>query len=397
MDTPAEPRVEPEKKARRGLLRALGRGIRAGWLYIGATILLLFVFEAGINTLYHWDDFHNHPSRRFEAYRGADWVDAYVREELAVREGWAPFVHWRCEPREGRDLRIGGDGLRRTWTRATPHDPLRRTFRVFVFGGSTTWGTGVRDEYTVPSWLARILSEEYGLDVEVTNFGEIGYVSTQELILLLRQIQQGNLPDLAIFYDGVNDIFSAVQSRQAGLPEHEFNRVREFNVLGRKRKALAALFWGSSQQGLPRFAATLARRLLHAERKPFALPDGLAEDVVRTYAANVKLAEILARASGFPILFYWQPAIYSKASKPPEEQASENRLLFLKEFYLDVYRRVREHPGLAADTAFHDISALLDDRPEACYIDYFHLSEEANGLIARRLAEDARAVLQAPK
>lgn len=55
-------------------------------------------------------------------------------------------------------------------------------------------------------------------------------MSTQVVIALLLQLQKGQIPDLVIFYDGVNDMYSAYQQKVAGLPENEFNRVKEFNL-----------------------------------------------------------------------------------------------------------------------------------------------------------------------
>ena len=50
-----------------------------------------------------------------------------------------------------------------------------------MFGGSTMWGTGARDACTIPSLLARALQGR-GMSLEIINFGETGYVRTQEVI-----------------------------------------------------------------------------------------------------------------------------------------------------------------------------------------------------------------------
>lgn len=63
---------------------------------------------------------------------------------------------------------------------------------------------------------------------DIINLGETSYVSIQDTILLLRLLQQGVRPDIVVFYDGVNDTFSAYQQGVAGLPQNEFNRQTEF-------------------------------------------------------------------------------------------------------------------------------------------------------------------------
>lgn len=95
-------------------------------------------------------------------------------------------------------------------------------------------GTNARDTFTIPSLLARAV-EGRGINVEIINFGETGYVSTQEVITLLLQLRQGNVPDIVIFYDGVNDTYSAYRNEIAGIPQNEFNRVKEFNLTKSER------------------------------------------------------------------------------------------------------------------------------------------------------------------
>src|SRR5262249_6342036 len=63
------------------------------------------------------------------------------------------------------------------------------------------------------------------------NVGQSGYVSTQEVIELSLQIRNGNIPDVAIFYDGINDTDAAFQHGVAGVPPKEINREGEFNLL----------------------------------------------------------------------------------------------------------------------------------------------------------------------
>ncbi len=67
-----------------------------------------------------------------------------------------------------------------------------------MFGGSTLWGTGVKDEHTIPSFLQSFLGKDY----DVYNYGETGYVSMQELNYLLHMLAKGNIPEAVIFYDG---------------------------------------------------------------------------------------------------------------------------------------------------------------------------------------------------
>jgi hypothetical protein len=77
--------------------------------------------------------------------------------------------------------------------------------RVWMFGGSTTWGEGQRDQYTIASWISRIAEEE-GTPLRIDNYGQRGWTHYQEMILYDQQLALRTPPDLAIFYDGLNEI-----------------------------------------------------------------------------------------------------------------------------------------------------------------------------------------------
>ncbi len=104
------------------------------------------------------------------------------------------------------------------------------TVRLFFFGGSTMWGTDLRDNATIASIAAQQLAAAApkGVAVEITNFGETGYAFTQELIELELQLRSGNVPDVVLFYDGINDMAAAGQYGAAGVSQNESNRSREF-------------------------------------------------------------------------------------------------------------------------------------------------------------------------
>ena len=91
------------------------------------------------------------------------------------------------------------------------------------------WGEGARDGYTIASWLQRFL-DQTPYHTQITNFGQEGYVSTQEMIVLFEQLQKGNIPDIVIFYDGFNDAGSAMCNGVAGSSYDERNRRTEFRV-----------------------------------------------------------------------------------------------------------------------------------------------------------------------
>lgn len=149
-------------------------------------------------------------------FQGEGWYREYGREfRVSTQMQWHPYVLWRRRPFTGRYINVDAAGRRRTWNREAPGD---RPTEIVAFGGSTLWGNGARDENTIPSYVSRLLDES-GHRTRVTNYGELGFVSTQNLVSLMLELQAGRVPGVVFCYDGVNDVVATLQSREAGLPQ----------------------------------------------------------------------------------------------------------------------------------------------------------------------------------
>jgi hypothetical protein len=160
-------------------------------------------------------DLANGPINRW--YR--DLADDEARFGLECRRDqdqrvmwWRPFVYWRSLPLTLRHLHIDKVGIRRPVGDDGQADQRQGApTKLFVFRGSTIWGSCTNDEQTVPSLLSKILHES-GRRAVATNYGESGFCSTQEVITLLSELQRGNVLDLVIFYDGLNDTAPTLQN-----------------------------------------------------------------------------------------------------------------------------------------------------------------------------------------
>ena len=85
-------------------------------------------------------------------------------------------------------------------------DKPSNTFRVFVVGGSTTYGSGVNDANIITSLLQKKLDEKnYTQTIEVINAGFSGARSIEEIKLIKEKLLDF-APDLIIVYDGYNDV-----------------------------------------------------------------------------------------------------------------------------------------------------------------------------------------------
>jgi len=84
-------------------------------------------------------------------------------------------------------------------------DKPENTFRIFVLGGSTTFGAGVLDNQTYPYYLQELYDNaSLPFKIEVINTGWAGFWSLVEVKLIKERLIDFD-PDLFIVYDGWND------------------------------------------------------------------------------------------------------------------------------------------------------------------------------------------------
>jgi lysophospholipase L1-like esterase len=381
--------------------------LQTGWSIIGMTLVVLMVTEAVFRAGFaskDWLGAEPRPDRRvlIEGYGGATWPIQHYRELESLADRWEPYVYFRQQPYQGQTIRITPDGLRQTW-QPPPPVPSKRLGRepvaILILGGSSLWGFGARDDQTIPSLLARQLFEQ-GWDVQIRNLAEIGYVSTQEVIALVRELQSGNRPDVVIFYDGVNDTTSAYLEGHVGLTTNEVNRRKEFNLLQSPSRLATA--WMTSLIGNSssyRFAQAVRRRFDKAAGAPslniaprqLGLIGGA---VVQTYEANVSMVERLGREFGFHPLFYWQPVVFNKLELVPFEHEEALRYAWTEPMFRDVSAALRTSAALRSDRAFHDLSGIFTDTKGLVFIDYCHTTEAANARVAAAMAEGLRPILR---
>ena len=395
--------------------RRLGNLARDAWLLIGAVLLLLVLIE-GAATLVVWARAPSGPppdSRRHaDGLRDAPWAADYLRElreSQALR--WEPFVYWSRKPYTGRYVNVGENGLRAT-TATTAPAPQGRPLRIFFFGGSTMWATGARDDHTIPSLVVSELGRR-GTAAEAVNYGEGGFVMTQGIFKLILELRKGARPDLVVFYDGINDVYSALQSGVAGIPQNESNRVREFNLTHAQRASdlrREALVQAVRQLNTMRLLERIAVRLAPRDAGgpvPAVAGDqrALAAEVVRVYRENLRIVALLGQSYGFEALFYWQPAIYDKPVLSDYEAGMSKRLtefeaglrgsrqpVDLEPFFREVYRTVDAAEGeLGHSYRFGNLAGIFAQVSEPMFIDWFHLSERGNAHVAARVARDIEA------
>jgi len=439
---------------RRRPIKATFRLLRDAWAMVGIALVLLFGLELLATSLERWLMVQA-AGKELEQYAelvgepDAEWPREALEATYARKSQWEPYVYWRSEPYAGSVVNVDEQGLRRTvHPPPTGEADEAEVVRVFAFGGSTMWGSGARDQWTIPSVLARLLAEA-GIRARVTNFGQTGYVSTQEVIALLRLLHEGDVPDVVVFYDGVNDVNAAFQHAKAGWTINEEARRAEF-LAQRQGTLFNSLIYAASHSAIARLAGPDPMDLVTDERRPstwdeytqrfIKVPEVIAEyerrqasfdheltndeknaivqqlvyeqvafDTARVYDANVAAVSGLARQYGFAALFYWQPVLFEKLEPSPAEQAMPKLHPAFVKFYDVAYRIVERAsqgelpesemlPRISQHVEYQgDLFSSPRWQGRTVYRDFCHPLEVGNGAIAEQMLADVVAAVRSVK
>ncbi len=363
-----------------GRLGRLLSVIRDGWLVFGAALLLFVVLEGGyraqlaIKRAMRGDDDGGVPP--LHPYHGQRWFvefqGAGPREDRfdAYRGYWS-------RPYASRYKNV--DSLGRRVTIQPPFDSAT-ALRVFMLGGSTLFGFNARDSTTIASLTAARLAARGVHNVEVVNLSQGGYNVTQEAITLLLELARGRAPEVAVFFDGQNDIQAV---RAFGEPGHAFIEPRTQSLIDLARRG-----FGAELVGLGRHSAVIQRlrQTLRGAPGQGVRADtsvALCGPLAAYYRAVARTVEDVARARGFEAFFFQQP-MHSTTNKP---RSPWERTLLEHPPFRHCAASIDSAMQPEAGRLYFSLASLFDADTATAYTDQFaHLTEWAHEAIADRIA-----------
>lgn len=355
-------------------------------------LIIFFLMEIALGIFYHYYDqsgIDGNTERIIASkiYEGAGLSDEDIKiihRELREQDmDWEPYLHYRFKPMNGKFNTIYADGRRKTVNPSLKDSAT--AIKVFCFGGSTMYSSGARDEYTIPSELSKLIHKNFpDQNVEVTNFGCHGYTRATENIQLQRELIKNNIPDIVIFYDGVNEVISGHQNNEAGAPTNAYNRKKEFKIAHSYKKRIKLMIYSSN---LYRFITTLQRKIFTGSSyAPISSrSDELASDIAKNYIGLVHISKSLENEYGFKVFNFMQPNIYSKKNLSKTEKLYFDMQQYYENLYTLSYENVRKDSLMINDETFVDISNAFDTTDKTIYFDFCHTGERGNQLVAEQM------------
>lgn len=199
--------------------------------------------------------------------------------------------------------------------------------RIFITGGSTAWGAGVRQDQTYAHLLEKKLNKQNAGKRYRVIIGAAGaWASSQERIFLFNYIQDFE-PDILIMFSGWNDIYHAYTGK-------EYNKNQDFlyyrkaiyrarNLLkpeGRRMAEYTDIFEAISPPRYSEYTSKLWYLLDTIFYKYNSNRDKLldkisqiqleSDNIINSTLENIELVHFLAKKRKFQLIYYLQPSIY---------------------------------------------------------------------------------------
>ncbi len=386
-----------------------------GCFTTGITLIIVILLELCLTIFFQNKDRKIYESSIYNQKHKADTysdrigLEKLIEEDKLIGSQWEPYAYWRAAEFRGEYFNISKRGLRKTWNTIENTDEGSSQYRIFMFGGSTMFGRGSPDDMTIPSIVSKKLYEK-GIIASVTNFGQLGYINTQELISLVREIESGNYPDIVIFYDGMNDVFSTYVEKRPGVPVMDrFLKYSHENRNHGRKVSIVEYFKNSTSIG--RLAKIIGIYFTEKEsRKEINIEDKwiqkevfslvrdnkqnksdkeLAKNLLAAYERNIKIIKSIADKFKFKVIFYWQPTIFEKNYLTEYEEKQKKIFSRMEGFHKAVYYTVRqsELPENYPEE-FRNISLIFTNHKEPLFLDVVHTGPSANFHIAEKMVFD---------
>jgi hypothetical protein len=258
-----------------------------------------------------------------------------------------------------------------------------------MFGGSTVFSYGTPDNYTLPSLLSEELCN-LNYSVKVVNFGVGGYTTTQEFISYMLALRSGEKPDLAIFYNGYNDIYTTYQNNEAGVPHNNVKRKVGFNSLYSKIQTINRMIVRSHTMTVIRtiFGASKFKGPIEEDK------DMLIDNIIDIYAYDFNLISLISDDNNIPFYMFFQPSCHSKQTLTEKEsqycEEGEN-IILTSETQEFISKKAAERIN---SSNFIIMTHVFDNMTDSVYFDAAHKGVVGNKIEAKFIAEKIKPHLE---
>lgn len=345
---------------------------------IGMVLTLLFLMSAAGDTVNFAKSYFPKKDKRAElpSYQDHDKARRIYADQRISNSAYVPFNEWRQPKYASENLNIDADGYR-LHTAGTTNAANAQA--LGFFGGSTVWGTGVDDNGTLPAQLDIITSQ-----FTVTNYGERGYTSMQNLIDLMKLINQNKPPKTAIFFEGFNDIW--VHCNEIVSPSLNGHLEERHIQSALNRAEKKNYIFNNIIAPIMSLALEVTGGQENAQSASCSNDPTRAEAVAELIIRNMEMGHDLVSSYGGTFYAFLQPHAYVGHPRIDHlDLASPDKLIQRKQFDA-VYPLVQQKIKSRNIHWFFDISNAIDGNTYLL-VDHAHVTDEGNRIIAEAIKQ----------
>ena len=270
-------------------------------------------------------------------------------------------------------INVNSDGFRGNELQEEPN------YRIFVIGGSTTFGVGTMDNESIPSFLQQIINKNFGNDeIEVINAGIPKAYSYTENYLIKNKILDFE-PDMLIIYDGSNDVGTNYKNfGKSGDPVLSDIIIREMYRLDISTpKVLLKLYFNYKHDNIE----TIPFNSENIEKKVTFWRD-TSESICN-----------LGETYDFKTIVILQPLLGTgnKILTDEEEGYAIHYDVKTRNKFYELY--ANELTTLESCSKTIDLRDIFDQNLETIYYDAGHLGKEGNKIVAQQIYDEILPIL----
>ena len=368
------------------LIRVIGINILIILGLVGLILILPATIDQIYNSIYLQYKKTNDDSRQFlPNYIGHNWSEGYYNEFHQIDVNYFDYYVWRRDDFNGKNINIK-NGVRNTIKNFQNNN---KSQAVHFFGGSTIWGSGLSDEFTIPSKFAYISK------TNTYNYGETAYIGMQSLIYLnelyISKKLSKPIENIIIFNDGANDVLHRCRTYVNSLETHRQYQIRN-RLDGGDESTLNFKYLFKPILSLVQKFKSVSSKVYHANENDYNChnnknkADLIATSLLETWLQAKKIAE----ANGDTFIAVLQPVVYLENPKNDylnDYMDIENSLIS-KQFH-SVYSIILDKVKNYKDLTFIDLTDIynLDDY---IYIDCCHVGPKGSKIYAQKIYEHLR-------
>ena len=297
-------------------------------------------------------------------YENISWAKKHFLEFSELNTRYREHIVWRRNDFNGETITIK-NGYRMN----NKNETFTLNKDIWMFGGSTTWGTGSDDKNTIPSLIEKLTN------ISTLNLGETGYGTTQGLNLLNKEIVK-HKPKIIIFYDGVNDVGKCMK-------DLKYFSTGQENVINSK---LISRPYFENLLIAPLKILEKVKNSFKNNQNTTHIYDcdtniSKAENIAKIFVNNWMSIKLIAEENNIKFIPVLQPTIFTSTSN--KDYLSSETKSFRKEQYEILYELIKKELN-KRNFEYLNLEHSLN-KEENYFIDFSHLSPDGNMKIAREI------------